>query len=319
MSERDRTAKALGRVAVLMGGRSAERQVSLASGRAVLEALRRQGVEAIAFDPAEQTLLALAALKPDRAFIALHGPGGEDGTLQGALECLGIPYTGSGVLGSALGMDKERTKQVWRSVGLPTPDSMLLSDHHDWHQVTARLGFPVVIKPVNEGSTLGLTIVRDECALENAWTLSRRYGARVMAEHFIEGEEYTVAIVGDEVLPSIRVEAASGFYDYDAKYTRNDTRYHLPSGLSEQDEGAIAALAREAFEAVGARGWGRVDVMRDAEKRFWLLEINTSPGMTAGHSLVPQAAAFKGIDFDTLVLRVAAMAALDISQVMQFP
>lgn len=311
MSDRERTAETLGRVVVLMGGRSAERQVSLASGRAVLDALLRQGVDAIGFDPAEQPLQALAALKPDRAFIALHGRGGEDGTLQGALEWLGIPYTGSGVLGSALGMDKERTKHVWRSIGLPTPDSMLLGDRHDWQQVAERLGFPMVIKPVNEGSTLGLTIVRSEKDLEEAWSLSRRYDAQVMAERFVEGEEYTVAVLGNDVLPSIRVEAASGFYDYEAKYTRNDTRYHLPSGLSEKDEAAIADLARCAFKAAGARGWGRVDIMRDAERRFWLLEINTSPGMT-GHSLVPQAAAFEGIDFDALVVRVTASATLDM-------
>lgn len=313
MNDRDRVAETLGRVVVLMGGRSAERDVSLASGRAVLDALLRQGVDAIGFDPAERPLLELNTLKPDRAFIALHGRGGEDGMLQGALEWLGIPYTGSGVLGSALGMDKERTKHVWRSVGLPTPDSMLLGSHHDWQNVAERLGFPMVIKPVNEGSTLGLSIVHSAADLEQAWELSRRYDAQVMAERFIEGNEYTIAVLGDKVLPSIRVEAASGFYDYEAKYTRNDTLYHLPSGLSANDEAAIAELTRKAFDAAGARGWGRVDIMRDAEGQFWLLEINTSPGMT-GHSLVPQAAAYQGIDFDTLVIHVAASASLELPQ-----
>lgn len=312
MSHRGLTAAALGRVAVLFGGHSAEREVSLESGSAVLAALLRQGVDAFGFDPAERPLSALAALAPDRAFIALHGRGGEDGKLQGALEWMQIPYTGSGVLGSALGMDKLRTKQVWQACGLPTPKSIRLSYTQNWQEVAARLDVPLVIKPVNEGSTLGLSIVKSDDELEAAYHASLKYDTAVMAERFIQGDEFTVAIVGENVLPSIRVEAANGFYDFEAKYIKNDTRYFIPSGLSDQDEREIAALSLSAFQAVGARGWGRVDVMRDADGRFWLLEINTSPGMTS-HSLVPQAAAYQGMDFDTLVMTLAADSSLELT------
>lgn len=311
MSDRNGAAQALGRIAVLFGGRSAERQVSLESGKAVLAALTRQGVDAFGFDPAERPLTELTSLAPDRAFVALHGRGGEDGTLQGALEWMGIPYTGSGVLGSALGMDKQRTKQVWLSCGLPTPESLNLDEMHDWRDIADRLGLPLVIKPVNEGSTLGLTIVRNEDELEAAYLSSRQYDTSVMAERFVQGDEYTVAIVGNDVLPSIRVEAANGFYDFEAKYIKNDTRYFIPSGLSAEDEQAIADLSLKAFTTVGAKGWGRVDVMRDAQGQFWLLEINTSPGMTS-HSLVPQAAAYRGVDFDTLVMQLVADCALEL-------
>ncbi|MBW6391560.1 D-alanine--D-alanine ligase [Billgrantia antri] len=296
-------ASELGRVVVLYGGNSAEREVSLRSGAAVLAALERSGVDVIGYDPADGGLVGLEALAPDRVFIALHGRGGEDGTLQGALELLGIPYTGSGVLASALGMDKQRTKLVWQALGLPTPESLMLDADADWDDIVARLGLPLIVKPVHEGSTLGISIVDSREALRAAYHEAARFDARVMAERFIRGEEYTVSLLGGRVLPAIRVEVPSGFYDYEAKYNSNDTRYHLPCGLDTAQEAALGALCRQAFEAVGGEGWGRVDVMRDGDGRFWLIEVNTAPGMT-DHSLVPQAAAHAGIDFDTLVLRI---------------
>jgi len=297
----------MGRVAVLFGGESAEREVSLKSGAAVLAALKRQGVDAIGFDPADGGLVGLEALAPDRVFIALHGRGGEDGTLQGALELLDIPYTGSGVLASALGMDKQRTKLVWQALGLPTPESVMLGPDADWQAVVERLGLPLIVKPVHEGSTLGISIVDGRDALEAAYRDAARFDARVMAERFIEGAEYTVSLLGDEVLPAIRVEVPGGFYDYEAKYVSDDTRYHLPCGLSADEEAELAVLCRDAFAAIGAEGWGRIDVMRDDRGRFWLIEVNTVPGMT-DHSLVPQSAAHAGIDFDALVLRILATA-----------
>lgn len=294
-----------GRVVVLLGGNSAEREVSLKSGAAVLAALQGAGIEAIGYDPADGGLVGLEALSPDRVFIALHGRGGEDGTLQGALELLGIPYTGSGVLASALGMDKQRTKLVWLALGLPTPPSLMLGLDSDWHQVVAELGLPLVVKPVHEGSTLGISIVRSAEELEAAYREAARFDARVMAERYVAGEEYTVSLLGERVLPAIRVEVPGGFYDYDAKYLSNDTLYHLPCGLSPADETELGELCRQAFQAVGGEGWGRVDVLRDADGRFWLIEVNTSPGMT-DHSLVPQAAAHAGIDFVDLVKRILA-------------
>ncbi|MEC9482456.1 MAG: D-alanine--D-alanine ligase [Halomonas sp.] len=296
---------AYGRVVVLFGGSSAERDVSLVSGAAVLASLQRSGVDARGYDLAAGGLNGLEALAPDRVFIAMHGRGGEDGTLQGALELLGIPYTGSGVLASALGMDKQRTKQIWQAVGLPTPESLILSPQADWEAIAARVGLPLVIKPVHEGSTLGITIVDSVADLRAAYLEAARFDAAVMAERFVRGEEYTVALLGDDVLPAIRVEVPSGFYDYEAKYHSNETLYHLPCGLDEAVERDLASVCRRAFEAVGGRGWGRVDVMRDAEGCFWLLEVNTVPGMT-DHSLVPQAAAHAGMDFDALVLRILA-------------
>lgn len=295
----------LGRVVVIFGGDSAEREVSLKSGSAVLAALTRAGVDAIGYDPAESGLVGLETLEPDRVFIALHGRGGEDGTLQGALELLGIPYTGSGVLASALGMDKQRTKLVWQALDLPTPESLMLSSDSDWSAVVERLGLPLVVKPVHEGSTLGISIVHSLDALQAAYRDAACFDARVMAERFIEGDEYTVSLLGDLVLPAIRVEVPGGFYDYDAKYLSDDTLYHLPCGLSSGVEAELADLCRLAFEGVGGEGWGRVDVMRDAAGQFWLIEVNTSPGMT-DHSLVPQAAAHIGIDFEALVLRILA-------------
>ncbi|MCE8034763.1 MAG: D-alanine--D-alanine ligase [Halomonas sp.] len=298
-------ASEFGRVAVLYGGNSAEREVSLRSGAAVLAALERSGVDVIGYDPADGGLVGLEALAPDRVFIALHGRGGEDGTLQGALELLGIPYTGSGVLASALGMDKQRTKLVWQAVGLPTPESLMLEADSDWEDIVARLGLPLIVKPVHEGSTLGISIVESREALEAAYHEAARFDARVMAERFIRGEEYTVSLLGARVLPAIRVEVPSGFYDYEAKYNSNDTRYHLPCGLEATQEAELGELCRQAFEAIGGEGWGRIDVMCDGEGRFWLIEANTSPGMT-DHSLVPQAAAHAGMGFDELVLQILA-------------
>ncbi|WP_027966535.1 D-alanine--D-alanine ligase [Halomonas halocynthiae] len=292
-----------GRVVVLYGGDSAEREVSLKSGKAVLDSLTRSGLSPQGYDTAGGDLSGLEEMAPDRVFIALHGRGGEDGTLQGALELMGIPYTGSGVLASAVGMDKVRTKWLWRSQELPTPDSVTLGAGSDLAAVVERLGLPLIVKPVHEGSTLGITIVETADALKAAYQDAMHYDSRVMAERFIHGEEYTVSVLGDMALPSIRVEVPSGFYDYTAKYVSNDTLYHLPSGLSDEDETELARLCLRAFEVVGCHGWGRVDVMRDAQGTFWLIEVNTSPGMT-DHSLVPQAAAHIGIDFDQLVLKI---------------
>ena len=297
------TPQSLEKVVVVYGGTSAERKVSLKSGSAVLAALQRKGVNACGYDPRDNGLVGLEQLAPSLVFVALHGRGGEDGTLQGALELLDIPYTGSGVLASALVMDKQRTKQVWSAVGLPTPESIMLEATAEWSAVVEQLGLPLIVKPVHEGSTLGISIVKTQAALEAAYHEAAQFDARVMAERFVVGEEFTVALLGDQVLPAIRVEVPGGFYDYEAKYIANTTQYHLPCGLSAQHEAELALLCQQAFAAIGGVGWGRVDVMRDSEGRFWLLEVNTVPGMT-DHSLVPQAAAHAGISFDDLVLRI---------------
>lgn len=294
-------------VVVVYGGTSAERDVSLKSGAAVLSALKRSGVRAVGYDPYDRGLAGLEQLAPATVFIALHGRGGEDGALQGALELLDIPYTGSGVLASALGMDKQRTKQIWQALELPTPDCIMLNEQSDWDAVAERLELPLIVKPVHEGSTLGISIVDSAAELASAYQEAARFDARVMAERFIQGGEYTVALLGEDALPAIRVEVPGGFYDYNAKYLTNTTQYHLPCGLSETDEAELAALCKEAFRAVGGEGWGRVDVMRDAQGRFWLIEVNTVPGMT-DHSLVPQAAAHIGMDFDQLVMAILATA-----------
>lgn len=295
------------RVAVVYGGTSAEREVSLKSGAAILASLRRHGIDVIGYDPFDGGLAGLEKLAPDCVFIALHGRGGEDGTLQGALELLGIPYTGSGVLASSLGMDKQRTKQIWAAAGLDAPEGMLLDRTSDWNLVIERLGLPLIVKPVHEGSTLGISVVSSRQALIEAFHEASRFDAQVMAERFVAGEEYTLALLEDQALPAIRVEVPGGFYDYEAKYLSDTTRYHLPCGLSEADEARLGHLCRRAFDAIGATGWGRLDVIRDAKGRFWLLEVNTVPGMT-DHSLVPQAAAHAGIGFDELVLKVLASA-----------
>lgn len=298
-----------GKVGVLLGGKSAEREVSLKSGTMVLAALRSRGVDAHPFDPAERGLDALLDERYDRVFIALHGRFGEDGTVQGVLEWLGIPYTGSGVLASALAMDKLRTKLVWQARGLPTPPYEILPQDADLSAVAARLGLPLMVKPVCEGSSLGMSKVRAAAALEEAYALAVNYDRAVMAEKFIEGAELTVGILGDEVLPIIKLETPRDFYDYQAKYIADDTRYILPCGLPPARERELQALSREAFAALGCRGWGRVDLMLDAAGAPYLLEVNTAPGMT-DHSLVPMAARAVGLSYDDLCLRILEAARL---------
>ena len=300
-------AKDFGKVAVLLGGKSAEREVSLNSGSRVLAALQRQGVAAQAFDPAERKLDELAAF--DRVFIALHGRYGEDGTIQGALELMRIPYTGSGVMASAVGMDKWRTKLLWQSVGLPIPDYLMLDADSDLSAVEKRLGLPLFVKPACEGSSIGVTKVRALGELHDAYLEAAKHDALVIAERGLFGGEYTVAILGDEALPIVKIEPATDFYDYEAKYLRNDTAYRCPCGLSEARETELRAQALEAFKVLGCRGWGRVDFLMDEQGNAYFLEVNTSPGMT-DHSLVPMAARVAGISYDELVLRVLALATL---------
>ena len=290
-----------GKVAVLFGGKSAEREVSLKSGAGVLAALQRQGVDAHAFDPAERPLDELRAF--DRAFIMLHGRYGEDGTIQGALELMGIPYTGSGVLASAVGMDKWRTKLLWRAVGLPIPEFVMLDENSDFAAVERQLGLPLFVKPACEGSSIGVSKVRQPGELQAAWREAAKHDSLVIAEQAILGGEYTVAILGEQVLPIIKIVPATDFYDYEAKYLRDDTQYLCPCGLPEAREMELRSQALEAFRALGCRGWGRVDFLMDDVGRAYLLEANTSPGMT-DHSLVPMAARVAGISYEQLVLRV---------------
>jgi D-alanine-D-alanine ligase len=274
------------------------------SGNAVLKALRSEGVDAHSFDPAQRDLFDLKREGYARCFIALHGRGGEDGTVQGALEVLGIPYTGSGVMGSAIGMDKLRTKMVWIADRLPTPRYRVLGADDDWKAVARGLGLPLIVKPANEGSTLGLTKVTAVKQLPAAYELAAtKFRDTALAEQFIDGPEYTAAVVGNEVLPLIRIEAPQGNYDYQNKYFTNDTKYHCPCGLPAKKEEELKALALRAFRAVGCSGWGRIDIMLDSKKRPWLLEVNTIPGMT-DHSLVPMAARAKGISFEDLCVRI---------------
>ena len=296
-----------GKVAVLFGGRSAEREVSLKSGAAVLQALLRSGVDAHPFDPAVQNVQALADDGFDRAFIALHGRYGEDGTVQGALELLGIPYTGSGVMASALGMDKWRSKMVWQAGGLPIPDYALLDEHSDWEGVARQLGLPLFVKPANEGSSVGISKVKAAAELPAAYREAARHDPLVLAERFIGGGEYTVAILGARALPVIKIEPANEFYDYEAKYLRDNTRYLCPSGLSAEREAEMQGLAKRAFALIGGRGWGRVDFLASEGGKSYLLEANTSPGMT-DHSLVPMAARQAGMSFEQLVLRILELA-----------
>jgi len=292
-----------GRVAVLHGGSSTEREISLLSGAAVLEALERRGVDASGFDPLEKSLTQLLDERYDRVWIALHGPGGEDGTVQGALECLGVPYTGSGVLGSALGMDKLRTKRLAAAIGVATAPFQVLTGREDFELAGEKLGFPLIVKPATQGSSVGMTKVDRASELAAAYAAAAAVDTLVFAESWITGAEYTVAILQGVALPSIRIETPMKFYDYQAKYFRDDTRYHCPSGLSDPAEQHLSKLALAAFDATGAEGWGRVDFMMDATGRPLLLEINTVPGMTS-HSLVPMAARALGLDFDELVWRV---------------
>jgi len=300
---RVREAREFGRVAVLFGGDSSEREISLLTGNAVLEALRSRGVDAHAFDPREQPLAQLLARGFARVWIALHGPGGEDGTLQGALEYLGVPYTGSGVMGSAIGMDKVRTKHLALAVGIPTADFVVLTGPHDFDLALERLKLPLIVKPASQGSSVGMTKVGRATELPAAFAAAAQLEELVFAEAWIPGKEYTVGILQGEALPAIRIETPNTFYDYEAKYFRDDTRYFCPAGLAAAAEAHLASLALAAFEAAGASGWGRVDFMMDVAGRPLLLEINTIPGMTS-HSLVPMAARAAGIDFGELVWRV---------------
>ena len=292
-----------GRVAVLHGGSSAERAISLLTGAAVLAALQRRGVDAYGFDPAQHPLSELSTGNCTRAWIALHGPGGEDGTVQGALEFLGIPYTGSGVTGSAIGMDKLRSKRLAAALDIPTPEFVVLRSAADLDLALARLGLPMIVKPASQGSSVGMTRVEQASELPAAWRAATQHEPVAFAEPWITGAEYTVAILQGAALPAIRIETPRSFYDYEAKYLRNDTRYFCPAGLAASAEENLAALALAAFEACGAEGWGRADFMMDGSGRSLLLEINTVPGMT-DHSLVPLAARAAGIDFDELVWRV---------------
>ena len=293
-----------GKVAVLMGGSSAEREISLLSGAAVLQALQSAGVDAQGVDTAADNLYdTLVNGGYARAFIALHGRGGEDGVIQGMLETVGIPYTGSHVLGSALGMDKLRTKQVWQSAAIPTPAFTLLSSKAEAVAAQADLRYPVIVKPPHEGSSIGITKVDVADGLPAAWEQAARYDTEVLVEQWIEGGEYTAGILGDEVLPLIRLETPNTFYDYAAKYETDTTNYLIPCGLEAGQEADLQALSLAAYRAVGASGWGRVDFMLDASAQPWFIEVNTVPGLT-DHSLVPMAAKAAGIDFTRLVCRI---------------
>lgn len=292
-----------GKVAVLFGGSSAEREVSLMSGAAVLAALQGAGVDAHAFDPAERDLHTLKEEGFDRVFIALHGRGGEDGTVQGALELMGIPYTGSGVMASALSMDKWRTKMVWLACGLPTPRYAILDADTDWQAVAADLGLPIFVKPVHEGSSMGATKVTAADQLQAAWELAARYDDLVIAEEFVVGQELTAPFLEDQVLPLIRIVAPDGNYDYQNKYFTDDTRYDCPCGLPAAEEQALQALVLKSARVLGCRGWGRADLILTDDGRPYLLEMNTSPGMT-GHSLVPMSARVAGLSFEALCLKL---------------
>jgi D-alanine-D-alanine ligase len=285
-----------------MGGQSAEREISLKSGRAVLDALLNRGVQAEAVDVGDDVLERLVEGGYERAFIILHGRGGEDGVIQGGLQRIGLPYTGSGVLGSALAMDKYRTKAIWRGEGIPTPESVLIRDESDLEKAAA-VGFPLMIKPICEGSSIGMSKVERADQLGPAWEMARQYDALVLAERWIVGEEYTTTILQGEAMPMIRLETPHLFYDFQAKYSANSTRYHCPCGLEEDEERQLQGLCLKAFEAVDARGWGRVDLMLDEQHQPWLIEVNTVPGMT-DHSLVPMSVKAAGIDFEELVVRV---------------
>lgn len=293
-----------GKVAVLFGGKSAEREVSLKSGSAVLAALLRQGVNAHAFDPATQNLNELKSF--DRVFNALHGRYGEDGTIQGVLTLMNIPFTGSGVMASSVGMDKWRTKLLWRALNVKTPDFEIVTAQSDFAAIEKKLGLPLFVKPANEGSSIGITKVKQKDGLEAAYLLACKADPLVIAEKFIEGGEYTVGILGDRSLPVVRIVPKNEFYDYEAKYLRNDTQYLCPCGLSAEAEAKIQQEALQAFRAIGCTGWGRVDFLMDEAGNHYFLEVNTSPGMT-DHSLVPMAAKAAGMSFDELVIFILSM------------
>ena len=299
------TDQGFGKVAVLMGGWAAEREVSLNSGAAVLKALLAKGVDAHEVDADRDVLTILKKGKFDRVFNIMHGRGGEDGEIQGALDILQIPYTGCGVMASAISMNKLMTKRIWLGAELPTPAYKVLTAETDFTAVVAQLGLPMMVKPANEGSSIGMAKVEQASELQAAYELAAEYDHLVLAEQWVNGEEYTISLLGEEVLPVIRLEAQSDFYDYEAKYKSDETKYYCPSGLQQLEEKELQSLAKIAFKAVAANGWGRVDVMRDSDGKFWLIEVNTVPGMT-DHSLVPMAAKAAGIGFDDLVMRVLA-------------
>ena len=292
-----------GHVAVLLGGTSAERDISLKSGNAVLAALTSKGVHATAVDPREGLFDQLAAGRFDRAFIALHGRGGEDGMIQGALEWLGLPYTGSGVLGSAIAMDKLRTKQIWLQMDIPTPPHAVVGSAEELAAFGEQVGYPLAVKPAHEGSSIGMSRLESNADALPAYQAAAGCDEVVLAERWIRGGEYTASILGTEVLPFIRLETPRTFYDYEAKYLADSTQYHCPCGLPAAMEQELGVVCRQAFDAIGATGWGRVDLMLDSNNRPWLLEVNTVPGMT-DHSLVPMAAAQAGMDFGELAMRI---------------
>ena len=299
-----------GKVAVLMGGPSAEREISLISGKAVLAALRSKGVDAHAFDPAERDLVELKRKNFKRCFIALHGRFGEDGTVQGALEVLRIPYTGSGVMGSAIAMDKWRTKLVWDASGIPTPRFAMVTPGTNWERLVELMGLPIIIKPVHEGSTLGLTKVTQASQLPAAYELAARYDPLVIAEEFIEGQELTAAVLGESALPLVRIVAPEGNYDYRNKYFTDVTKYYCPSGVAPAVEEEIRQVTLKCFRVLGCRGWGRADLILRADGTYSFLEMNTSPGMT-GHSLVPMAAKAAGLSYADLCVKILEDARLD--------
>ena len=301
--------KKLGRVAVLMGGSSAEREISLLSGNGVLAALREKGVDAHAFDPAEHALSDLPREKFERVFIALHGRFGEDGTVQGVLETLKIPYTGSGVMGSALAMDKWRTKLIWQAAGIPTPKYRMLTQTSDWLKVVDELKLPLIVKPAREGSSIGVTKVKSASELPAAFALAFKLDPLVIAEQFIAGQELTASVVGGEALPLIRIDAPEGAYDYQNKYFTDFVKYRCPAGIRAEVEDEIRAMTMKAFRVLGCDGWGRADMMLAPDGRFSFLEMNTSPGMTS-HSLVPMAARAVGMSYADLCLHILQSASL---------
>ncbi|MEY4641344.1 MAG: hypothetical protein RLZZ227_1338 [Pseudomonadota bacterium] len=302
MADTTRTPKDYGKVAVIMGGTSAEREVSLLSGTAVLRALQSSGLDVVGIDADRMLLPKLKQEQIERVFIILHGRDGEDGKLQGALDWLGLPYTGSGVLASALAMDKVRTKLVWQRLGIATPEFVPLHPGSDFAAVLKQLG-PCFVKPVNEGSSIGACGAETVEQIETAFRKAYSYDKEVLAETWIKGREYTVAVLGEQVLPVVELESQNAFYDYEAKYISDETVYHCPAPLTDTETKILQDMALAAYKAVGCSGWGRVDAMRGPDGRFWLLEVNTTPGMTS-HSLVPKAAAAAGYSFEQLVLRI---------------
>ncbi len=299
-----------GKVAVLMGGLSAEREISLLSGNAVLTALKAQGVDAHGIDVGENIIQDIGDGNFQHVFIVLHGRGGEDGTIQGLLEVMKLPYTGSGVMASSLAMDKLKTKQIWLAMGLPTPEFHIIDSEQSCEDALKKLTLPLIVKPVLEGSSIGMSKVEQREELIPAWQKAQQCGGTVIAESWIEGSEYTAAILDDQVLPMIKLETTHKFYDYDAKYEADDTQYICPCGLTEQRESELAELSKRAFDAVTASSWGRVDFMVDENDQPWLIEVNTVPGMTS-HSLVPMAAKQVGLSFDDLTINILSMASCE--------